>query len=262
MEKMKINYEETCKECGHIGILILECDECNCLDICAGKIEKFCFKCGKQHCEPTYLKIIKKHILLLIISILSIQSISAQNHLNEVISEEDSVLIAIEVKNQYLSFLQLEEELEARKYDWLNYLPTPGYSRLFGPELRYNFTQIYSVLRDRNSRKLRRKELSVLAIENAEKEKEEYLLLLEEKNNFEAGIELRKDNLSLEKRLFELDQERYKNNEISISELISKEITYSAKLIAFRELQLKLKEFERKVNYFTKIKKRFQSDVQ
>jgi hypothetical protein len=185
----------------------------------------------------------------------------SQNHINELISEKDSILIAIEVKNQYLAFLQLENEIEARKYDWLNYLPTPGYSRLFGPELRYNFTQIYTVLRDRNNRKLRRKELEVLAIEETKKEQEEFLLLLEEMENFEEGIRLKAENILLEKRLYELAQERYRNNEISTTELITKEIAYSQKLISHRELELRLKEFQRKINYYTNLKNRFQSNV-
>jgi hypothetical protein len=200
--------------------------------------------------------------LILAIILTSLNSaIFAQNHVNEIISKEDSILIAIEVKNQYLSYLQLEDEKESRKFDFLSYLPSPGYTRLNGLEVRYNFSQIYTMLRDRNNRKLRRKELGVLAVETTEKEKEEYLLLLEEKNIFQEGIELRKENLLLEKRLFELAQEKYKNNEISISELIAKEIAYNQKLIAQRELELKLREYQRKLKYYENLKNRFQSNV-
>jgi hypothetical protein len=185
----------------------------------------------------------------------------SQNHLNQVISEKDSVLISIEIKNEYFAQLQFQDELEARKYDWLNYLPTPGYTRLNGAEIRYNFTQIYTVLRDRNNRKLRRKELQILAREESKKEQEEYLLLNEELENFQEGIRLKAENLKLEKRLYELAQERYNNNEISTTELISKEIAYSNKLISHRELELRLKELHRKINYFKNLKTRFQSDV-
>ncbi len=52
MEKIEINYEETCKECGHNGILVMQCYDCDCDELCKGNIEKFCFKCEKQYTEP------------------------------------------------------------------------------------------------------------------------------------------------------------------------------------------------------------------
>lgn len=200
--------------------------------------------------------------LTLLFILISIQ-IQAQSHLPRIPNtKEDSILIAIDVKNHYLASLQLENEKEARKFDWLGYIPTPGYTRQFGLEMRYNFIQIYSVLRDRQSRKLKRKELFKLAQEDTQIEIEQYRLLKQERDNFYEGLQIRIANLELEERLYEIDKEKYSNNEISISELIQKEINYRQKLVAYRELDLRLKEYDRKLFFYENLTNRYQSDVQ
>lgn len=161
---------------------------------------------------------------------------------NSLYDEEMSIESIIEERFNHMAGLEIEEYEEMKKYNYMNYVPSVGYSVLTGISVNYNISTIFNFLKDRKINKAKVNQIEEKYKVAAQKEYSKYLYLQKKKRDLILEKESTEAIMVLEKRLYAIVMEKYNNLEIKPSEYLQKEIEFKKKELALKKLNMQLQD--------------------
>lgn len=164
----------------------------------------------------------------------------------------DSIKVGIEERYNELTAIEIEEYEELKKYKFMNYIPSLGYSTFTGINIYYNFYDMMNFFKDKKIKKAKTRQVEEKYKAKAELEYLKYLHLTKKKENLLSEIAAMEEIMILENRLFAITAGKYKNIEIKPSEYIQKEIDYKKKVLALEKLNMQLHDILFELTYFEK----------
>lgn len=148
----------------------------------------------------------------------------------------------IKERYSYMADIEKEEFEEMKKYNYMNYVPSIGYSAITGINVNYNFSTILNFLKDRKINKAKMKQIEEKYKVAAQKEYSKYQYLLKKKRDLMLEKESTEAIMVLEKRLYAIAIEKYNNLEIKPTEFLQKEIDFKKKELALKKLNMQLED--------------------
>lgn len=197
------------------------------------------------------MRVYKNHILntppdprlCLFISLLlaiSVQ-VSAQN------MSDSEVREAIQTKYDSLAIGEIYQQERMKKWRFLNFLPSPGYSVLQGPTLTYNLGQVTRFFEARERYRVEAEKTTNKYQEKAEEDYKDYLELKYQIQEKEAEVSYQSKVLDLERKLFAISERKYENHEITPSEFLTDEIAFRRKELSYEKLKNQVERLERRM---------------
>lgn len=168
--------------------------------------------------------------------------INAFTQENTNIYPEMSMESIIKERYSYMADIEKEEFEEMKKYNYMNYVPSIGYSAITGINVNYNFSTILNFLKDRKINKAKMKQIEEKYKVAAQKEYSKYQYLLKKKRDLILEKESTEAIMVLEKRLYAIAIEKYNNLEIKPTEFLQKEIDFKKKELALKKLNMQLED--------------------
>ena len=197
-------------------------------------------------------------ILLLISPIAAWPQIKPSSHLlRDSLTRFQTTYQALLIKNEYQARIEMQQFAELKKFDWMSYVPTVGYSAFFGINVGYDLTNISRFFREKQTKKSKRQEILEKYKLKAYQEYEIYLHLNQQYSSLQSEIELQKEIIALQARLFEISRQKYIHHEITPTEYLSKEITYRSSLLKFKKLEMQLNNLTRQIEIVEQLKEHY-----
>jgi hypothetical protein len=184
--------------------------------------------------------------------------VSAQDS-GELVSDE-AVQIAINEKYDSLAKRELFDEDRVKRYRFLNFLPSPGYSLLQGPTVSYNLGSIFRFFETRERHRVEKERIVNDYQEKAEEEFGDYVLMREQVEELRDELEVQKQILELERKLFAIAEAKYENHEVTPTEYIQEEITFRRKELTYAKKREKLNRSERRLSEYYQKRKIYYAD--
>ena len=161
----------------------------------------------------------------------------------EFVSDE-VVRLAINQKYDSLIARELYDESKVKRYRFLNFIPSPGYSLLQGPTVSYNLGTVFRFFETKERYRIEKEQIINKYQEKADREFAEYIHKRERVEELRDELEVQEQILELERKLFAIAEAKYQNHEITPTQFIQEEIGFRRKELTLRKKQDRLERLE------------------
>ena len=165
-------------------------------------------------------------------------------------ASDDVVRNAIAEKYDSLAASELYDEQRVKRYRFLNFLPSPGYSVLQGPTVSYNLGSVFRFFETRERHRVEKERIINDYQEKADEEFEDYVLMREQVEELRDELEVQEQILELERKLFAITEAKYKNHEITPTQYIQEEIDFRRKELTYTKKRERLSRSERRLTEY------------
>ena len=174
---------------------------------------------------------------------------------------DEAVRIAINEKYDSLAVRGMYDEDRIKKYRFLNFLPSPGYSLLQGPTVSYNLGSVFRFFETRERHRVEKERIVNDYKVRAEEEFADYVLMREQVEELRDELEVQKQILALERKLFAISQAKYENHEITPTQYIQEEIAFRRKELNYDKKLERLTRSERRLAEYYHKRKIYYADA-
>ena len=185
--------------------------------------------------------------------------VSAQDR-RELVSDE-AVRMAINEKYDSLATREMYDEDRVKRYRFLNFLPSPGYSVLQGPTVSYNLGSVFRFFETRERHRVEKERIVNGYRAKAENEFEDYVLMREQLEELRGELEVQNQILELERKLFAISEAKYQNHEITPTQYIQEEIAFRTKELRYDKKLERLTRSERRLAEYYHKRKIYYADA-
>ena len=179
---------------------------------------------------------------------------------NNVLAGDEEVRTAIESKYDSLAEREIFDEKRIKRYRFLNFLPTPGYSLLQGPTVSYDLSSVLRFMEAKERHRVDKERIINGYRQKAEEEYEDYLLMREQVEALRDELEVQDQILELERKLFGIAEEKYQNHEITPTQYFQEEIGFRQKELSYQKKQERLRRSERRLQAYYQQRRIYYAD--
>ncbi len=160
---------------------------------------------------------------------------------------DEAVRSAINQKYDSLAARELYDELRVKRYRFLNFIPSPGYSLLQGPTVSYNLSSVFGFFESKERYRIEKERIINGYREKADQEFSKYVEQRERVEALRDELEVQEQILDLERKLFAIAEAKYENHEITPTQYIQEEIGFRQKELLIRKKQDRLQRLEKRL---------------
>ena len=203
---------------------------------------------SKTHVNKVYILLTPPDPRLVIIFMLLLgilAQVSAQD--SRELASDEAVRLSIDARYDSLALREMYDEDRVKRYRFLNFLPSPGYSLLQGPTVSYNLGSVFRFFETRERHRIEKERIINTYREKADQAYGDYVTMRERVEEQRDELETQKQILELERKLFAITQAKYENHEITPTQYIQDEIIFRTKELNYQKKRERLTRSERRL---------------